>query len=301
MTSQIIWLASYPKSGNTLIRSIITSLFFSDCNIFKLENLKKIGQFEETSLLLRNKKLFGNDFSNIHQIEVLYKYLIQLQSAKCLNVEKNKIIFLKTHSGLFKVLNNSFTDQSRTKGIIYIVRDPRDVCISWSKHSGKDINQSINFMIDENRGLHWNESNEKKVFSKHNLPLSYISSWSRHVLSWTSIKWDIPKMLIRFEDLVYNKEKTIRDIIKFFQINFNANLMDKEKKIKNILETTSFDNMQYLENKFGFSEKLGYNKFFSVGKKDQWKKRLNKEQIEQIEMKFGYVMNELNYKLSVEI
>ena len=67
----------------------------------------------------------------------------KLQTRESLRLEKNKSIFLKTHSGLFDVYGYPFTKQSMIMGIIYIVRDPRDVCISWSKHSGKNINESI--------------------------------------------------------------------------------------------------------------------------------------------------------------
>ena len=59
MNNQIFWLSSYPKSGNTLLRSILISLFFTTDGLFSLENAKNIMQFDITVLLKKNKSIFG--------------------------------------------------------------------------------------------------------------------------------------------------------------------------------------------------------------------------------------------------
>ena len=72
----IIWLASYPKSGNTLLRSILIALFFTKDGVFNLDNAFKIRQFETTQHIYNNYKMFGNDYKDIYKIKTFYKYLL---------------------------------------------------------------------------------------------------------------------------------------------------------------------------------------------------------------------------------
>tara|TARA_A100001011_G_scaffold400141_1_gene512657 strand:- start:3581 stop:4492 length:912 start_codon:yes stop_codon:yes gene_type:complete len=298
MDKQIFWLSSYPKSGNTLLRSILIGLFFTKEGKFSLEMAKNIGQFDITIHAENNKHLFQEDYKKIGDIRVLYKYLNKLQSKKALGFNQD-FIFLKTHSGLFEINKSPFTSKQNTRGIIYVVRDPRDVCISYSKHSGISINKCIKFMTNDTSTGYWMESRKKdKIFSDINRPKSLLGSWEKHVLSWTSIDWGIPSLILRFEDLVYEKEKTINKIINFFEKNYNFKFHDKEKRINNVLLSTSFNKLKMEEEEKGFAEATKYNKFFSVGQKDQWKKKLNKEQLIKIEEKFGEVMIKFKYNIS---
>ena len=65
MNKHIFWIASYPKSGNTLVRAIISSLFFSEDGVFNFEMLRNINQFDTISNILRNKNIFGSDLNKI--------------------------------------------------------------------------------------------------------------------------------------------------------------------------------------------------------------------------------------------
>jgi len=297
VTNHIFWLASYPKSGNTLLRAILISLLFTNDGVFKFDYFKIIGQFEETERIKKNITLFKNILIENINKENLFKNLIKLQTRESLRLEKNKSIFLKTHSGLFDVYGYPFTKQSMIMGIIYIVRDPRDVCISWSKHSGKNINESINFMLNSHQGLQWNESYNDNYFSNQNRPLLYLSSWDRHVESWCANKWNVPKKIIKFEDIVYNKRKVILELIDFFEKNYQLKINNKLNKIQNIIKYTKFEQFKNEEFMNGFKESNKKINFFSVGEKNQWKNKLTKEQIFKIEEKFNGVMKKFNYKL----
>ena len=72
-------------------------------------------------------------------------------------------MFFKTHSGNFSINNNFFTSEENTRGIIYIIRDPRDVCISWANHTSKTYDESIEFMTNDLASLLWIEG-ENKIF-----------------------------------------------------------------------------------------------------------------------------------------
>ena len=115
-----IWLASYPKSGNTLVRGLLSSYFFSKDGFFNFEIIKNIKQFPHIGLF----ENLGIDLKNVDEI---VKNYIRAQAS--IN-QINSIQFLKTHSYLFNINNNPFTDLNNTLGAIYIVRDPRNVVTS---------------------------------------------------------------------------------------------------------------------------------------------------------------------------
>ena len=111
------------KSGNSLFKTSYF-LIFPKMESFSLDQAKNIGQFDITIHTERNKHIFKEDYKNIGNISTFYKYMSELQSKKALGF-KQDFIFLKTHSGLFEIDGSPFTNQQNTRGIIYILRDPR--------------------------------------------------------------------------------------------------------------------------------------------------------------------------------
>ena len=142
MNKQIFWIASYPKSGNTLLRSILSSIFFTNDGLFNFKLLKNIPIIESTINLEFIKKNHPRDYINIHNLEVLSKYWQAIQSRENLGFNSD-FLFVKTHHALSNAFNNSFTSDSCTRGIIYIVRDPRDVVLSYAHHFNSSIEKSI--------------------------------------------------------------------------------------------------------------------------------------------------------------
>ena len=294
MDKHIFWLASYPKSGNTLIRAILSSLFFTIDGTFNLKLLEYIRQFETTYNIYKAKKLIGKDLYNLNDISIFYKYLLKIQHKENLGF-KEDFKFFKTHSGNFKINNNAFTAKENVRGVIYVIRDPRDICVSWSNHTGGSYDQSVDFMTNELQSLLWVKG-KNNLFENNNIPPSFISSWDKHVISWTSNNWEIPLLIVKFEDLVYKKEDTIRIIASFFSNNYGFKFQNLDQKVINILETTSFSNLKKEESNKGFIEAQKGRKFFKKGTKDQWKNKLNKDQLLKIEDKFKVVMNKFDYK-----
>ena len=294
MNKHIFWLASYPKSGNTLLRAILSSLFFTENGIFDFKLLDTMSQFENTYNISKIKKLIGNDLNKLQNISIFYKYLLKIQEKENLGYQED-FKFFKTHSGNFSINNNFFTTEKNIRGVIYVIRDPRDVCISWANHTGKTYDQSIQFMINDMQSLLW-ISGENNLFDNNNLPQSYLSSWDKHVISWTSNNWNYPLLILKFEDLVYKKEESIRVIIDFFIDSFGFKFQNLDNKIINILETTDFQKLKKKETKDGFVEAQIGRQFFKSGSKKQWKNKLSKEQILKIEQKFKKIMHKFNYK-----
>tara|TARA_B100000965_G_scaffold388702_1_gene393522 strand:- start:326 stop:1174 length:849 start_codon:yes stop_codon:yes gene_type:complete len=280
----IIWLASYPKSGNTWIRSFVSALLYTSEGQNDFSNLKRIKQFPAKSLF----KDFTLDLQNPEEI---YKNWIEVQNF--LNLD-NEIKFLKTHHVNCVIGKYKFTDDQNTLGVIHIVRDPRNVLLSLKNHFSLDNNKALEFMSKEKHWVGIEKEDEDKF--RDNMIPTLISSWDIHYQTWKNKTKNY--LLIKYEDLAENPE------IEFLKItNYLEKLTNKKFDKKNIsraIETTSFEYMQKLEDKGYFSENArGYNKnkvkFFNLGQKNDWKKLLNNEIIEKIDLKFNKEMKELGY------
>ena len=280
-----IWLASYPKSGNTLVRSMLAAYFFSKDGVYNFDLIKNIKQFP-------NSKLFERIGIDVSKEEEVIKNYIKVQET--LN-KKNAIQFLKTHSYLFNINNYPFTDLNNTLGVIYIVRDPRNVVSSLTNHMGLSIEDAAKSMIENFKfGGNLNSNETERT-------LLYMGTWNGNYNSWKSFKNQRRYLLIKYEDLINNSDLVFRKIIKFIcELNRTKFIID-QKKFKNVIETTDFKQMQKLEEEKGFAEakihpKTGKKiKFFNLGPKNDWNKILDKTIRKKIEKHFKKEMKELGY------
>ena len=274
----IIWLASYPKSGNTLVRSLLSSYFFSKDGKYFFDQIKNIQQFPNIELF----KSLGIDINN--QKEVIKNYIVAQNKIN----KKNSIQFYKTHSSLFNIDSNAFTDLKNSLGVIYIVRDPRNVVTSWAHHNDISVNDSSDYLIHQNETY----GNVNKV---------YHGTWNYNFQSWKSFKYQERYLLIKYEDLINDKKKIFLQILKFINKFKKEKLSIDIKKIDNILKYTSFDKMKKLEKEKGFFEamtdsKTGIKKtFFNLGPENKWQNLLDAKIRFKIENAFQEEMKERGY------
>ena len=281
----IIWLASYPKSGNTWIRTFISSIIFSKDGISNFTNLEKIPQYPM-------RRHFHNLIENFQSINEIKKNWIISQDK--INLD-NKIKFLKTHHVNCKIGTDSFTNLENTKGVIYIVRDPRNVITSIKNHfSLNSYDEAKKFIFDEHRWLGF-VGNDNKI-RDNKLP-TLISSWDINYKSWKNISENF--LLIRYEDLMIDPIKEFTKIVKF--LNSILSIQFNKKKIDEAVKTSSFDNLKKLEKSGLFGESVADTKsgdkkdFFYLGPENDWKKLLDNNISKEIEQKFQNEMEELKY------
>ena len=274
----IIWIASYPKSGNTLIRAILTSLIFSEDGIVDFKNLHRISNFSNGFFF----KKFISSYENILETS---KYWIKAQEE--LNKNK-KLKFFKTHNAFCTINGNAFTNEVNTAGCIYVVRDPRDVVVSASKYYDLSHDKTKNNMFNEKMDL---------INNMKGSPFNtFLGSWPNHYNSWTKNCKNV--LLIKYENLIENKENEIRRIISF--LNKFVKISFDEKKIINCIESSSFQNMKIMDQNGLFPENskdFKGNKipFFTSGKKGNWRGVLEEKIVSQIEKRFQKEMLELSY------
>jgi hypothetical protein len=279
----IIWIASYPKSGNTWLRSLLCAYFFSKDGKFNFNQLGNIKQF--SSYFLSSTEVNESNYQSI-----VSKNWIPTQ--EIINKD-NKIHFLKTHNALCSINGNNFTNKKNTLASVYIVRDPRNIITSISNHYDFKLPDTLEFIKNKRKIIF---PNNKKT--KYHSDFNFISSWSDHYLSWKNIDF-APVKIIRYEDLLTDVDKVFISILeflsKFIKINFDKN------KIKNSIDSTNFDNLAKMEKKEGFLESSDSTKnhkkirFFHLGNKNTWKNLLDRKVSQNIEDHFKKEMESLGY------
>ena len=278
----IIWLASYPKSGNTLLRSMLSAFFFSNDGNFNFDLLNNIKQFPDNSLF-QNLDI---DISN--QNEVVQNYI---RSQEEINRRDNKSIrFLKTHSALNDINNYKFTDLKNTLGVIYIVRDPRQVVRSYANHSTITLEDAKKRIL------------EIRTIGGPTDPLNktviHTGSWSSNYNSWKEFKKKDRYLLVRYEDLISDPEKYFKLVLNFIYMISKSKLKIDKVKFENVLKTTTFEYLQNLEKKDNFKEATTVSKkidFFKYGPKNDGRKGIPKKIIENLEKNLRKEMIELGY------
>ncbi len=280
----IIWIASYPKSGNTWLRSLISSYFFSQDGIFDQKKLKFIEQFpikKYFDLFSYEKKIPGETA----------KYWIEAQ--KKINSNK-KIKFFKTHNFLGSFNNHEFTNKENTLGAIYIVRDPRNVITSLKNHYDINYDDALNFIKSERKFIY--DLNKENDYSDFQI----ISSWENNYKSWKNNKV-FPVKFIRYEDLEKETFNVFKSIIEFISSITGDKTSFERKKAINAVNSTSFETLKNLEKNKGFVEQvLSINEkkkipFFYLGPKNNWKKILKKDIQQNLEKNFNQSLKDLDY------
>jgi hypothetical protein len=276
----IVWLASYPKSGNTWVRLFLNTMLFRQDGNININDIK-IKQFPL-------KQDFSGLTDNINDENEFVKNCNLAQTK--INLD-NKVKFLKTHHALWKTGNYAFTDLENTLGVIHIIRDPRNVITSVLNHFDRDSYiHALEFMKNPLQCI------GVKGGKSGNDLMTIISSWGNHYNSWKKFKKN--NLLIKYENLINDPEKEFVKLCNF--IEHVSDLKFEKKLILKVIENCDFNNLKKQEASSGFLEGTTNknnvkDKFFNLGPENNWKKLLNKEIKNEIEILFEKEMIDAGY------
>ena len=273
----IVWLCSYPKSGNTWFRLFLSHLLYSagEQNPFYLD---PIPTATSRSFLEQYSDLELSDLTN-QEVQDLRPLLYDEVSSTA-----GQTVFVKTHDACVRLKSGKLLISERaTQGVIYIVRNPLDIATSYAFHLNKTTDEAIAKM------------NEEAFYSAADHKLDpqityFMGSWSHHVHSWTSKDLGVPVFILKYEDMLKDPLKWFTKALTF------AGISKKAIEILAAIESTDFKKLTAAEDKIPFFEKhVEAPRFFRKGKAGAWKEELTSHQVNQLLSDHGEMMNQMGY------
>lgn len=271
----ILWLASYPKSGNTWMRAFLANLITGASEPLGLSQIGEICPSEPTENWFA--PLCDRPVAQLSAPEIAALRGRAQERAVGLN---ENVMPMKTHSYLGEDSGHPIISMKATFGAVYIIRDPRDVALSAADHFGKTIEEMVEML-----------ANPLAVAAA--MPGTIVhemtSSWSNHVESWT--KWNHPGIfVVRYEDLLANPPDQFGRVARHFGISSDP------ARIQKAIDFASFKQLQKMEAEQGFSERSQHSaRFFRSGRSGGWRDQLPAELARRIEEDHGEQMKRYSY------
>jgi hypothetical protein len=282
----IVWLVSYPKSGNTWFRMFLANYLNDSKEPLPLEKI-------ECSSILNNAEEFEEKIAmdpfemSADEVDFYRPELYRILSDEAANT--GNILYKKTHDAYTITGGQPLFPGEVSLCSVYFIRNPLDVCISYSNHRTSEVSKNIDFILNENAAIGWNNKKQLRQI---------LMSWKTHIQSWKN-QSAIPVHFLRYEDMLQNPMDTFGDTIRFIGIEYD------EERLKRAIRYSDFKTLKQMEKEDGFSERMQQCKsFFWKGKAGNYRDYLSQEQIDKIVdynyetmREFGYI--DENRKLTV--
>lgn len=275
---RIIWLASYPKSGNTWFRVFLTNLLR---DVDKPANINELEQTPIASARAIFDDIAGVSSSDLSHEEIdLLRPEVYWQIAE----ESNETVYQKVHDAYTYLPDGrELFPNEVTKAAIYFIRNPLDVAVSFAHHSSSSFDKMISSM--HNMDYAFCSKNDRL----HNQLRQKLLTWTEHYKSWKENP-KFPVHIMKYEDMKENTFEVFKKAVEFIGLEKN------DEQIKKAIKFSSFEVLTEQEKKEGFKEKAPDSRsFFRKGKVGSWQEELNEEQINQIIIDHGELMRGLNY------
>ncbi|MGW8313955.1 MAG: sulfotransferase domain-containing protein [Bacteroidales bacterium] len=274
----MVWLASYPKSGNTWFRVFLSNLFSGSPQPVHINNL------QET--IISSNRIVIDGYLGMDSSELTPEETDSLrpQVFKRFSEEQEGTIYVKTYEAWRRnSLGNPIFPEEVTKGVLYIIRNPLDIAISYSYHNNESIDRTISTL---NNDLSRLCEQKDRIFVQTQ---QAIASWSGHVSSWTE-ESKLPVHVVRYEDMLDHPLISFKNAIEFLALRY------KDSDILMAINNSSFDRLRAMEIKDGFAERgLHSEAFFRMGKSGEWESGLSKSQVNTIIEHQGDSMKRYGY------
>lgn len=271
----IVWLASYPKSGNTWLRAFLANLVANRPEPVPLGELAQYAEDEANPDLfsaLAGRPSSGLDLGEIAALRP------QVHAAIAHRAQGTR--FVKSHNMAGSFDGHPLHNWQVSAGAIYVVRNPLDVAVSMTHHFGIGLDEAIARLGDENVAT----GNDELFVSQ------VLGSWSLHVKGWADMASE-RVLVLRYEDLLEKSAKQFAKVAKL------VGLGQDRTRIERAIRHAGFQSLASMEKKHGFIEASGQGtRFFRKGRVNEWREALDREQVQRVvgahreQMKrFGYV------------
>jgi len=255
-----MWIASFPKSGNTWTRAFLANYLFGGKDPISINDMDKHCA-HDADVRYYEPFLEGD----IQSLPAEAVYAVRPQVHRSMAEQADESTLVKIHNRKADYLGVPTITMDATAGAIYIVRNPLDTVVSYANHTGQSIDHASKAMA----------SPDLIAPSSKNLIVTDLGSWSDHVRTWVNSK-GVYMILVHYEAMIQNPEKTFESLISFLRVPFD------EKKFQRSIEFSSFKELSAQEKETGFLEQPpnSTGNFFRSGKMGSWRDVLNKDQVE---------------------
>lgn len=279
----IVWLVSHPKSGNTWLRALVLNLQRDGDSPVRLDELGASIRYASGRLLIDNYA--GVETSELDEAETtelrarVYDFVGSRARAS------GTLLFFRCHEAFSRTPSGApLVSRQAASGVVYLVRNPLDVAVSYAHHFACDLDRAIDRLADDRHQIF--DSPDRLYWH----PRQRYRTWSRHVESWVD-ESNLPILLLRYEDMSRNPEDACRQVAEF------AGLPADRQRLTKAVRFSSFAELQRQEERKGFAERNpDAPSFFRRGTVDGWRTVLTACQVRRVidahrrvMRRFGYV------------
>lgn len=272
--TEIVWIASYPKSGNTWLRAFLGSLL--DGGSLGLDDL--------ATTVASQRDLFDEfaGFSSSYLTsDEADRVRPDIYRAWCMSSHER--VFCKVHDACCDAGGRSVLPEQCPQRAVYVLRNPLDVAISFAHHAGVSLDTAIDWMGDDAFTLSKGERTPSRQLAQK------LGSWSHHVETWTRTR-RLPVLVIRYEDMIADAIGTFGCVVRF--LGYEPDTAGLARAVEN----TSFGRLREQEETRGFAERSSRARaFFRRGRPGEWQDVLSSAQVQRIHAAHRRVMAEFGY------
>lgn len=272
-----VWLASYPKSGNTWFRLLLANLLANADTPTDINRIP-LGLIASSRRWLDGVLGFDTAELDFHEIDLL-RPLVHGWSEKA-----SRPCFVKTHDAFFRKDDGQplFAGPG-TRSAVYLIRSPLDVAVSYAHHNGESVDKTIAVMADPDHALSTTRRRLLPQIRQH------VGSWSAHVSGWTEMQGS-ERLVVRYEDLVRDPQGEMLRAARFLELSHDAG------RIARAVRFSDFSELCRQEADAGFSERPpGMTVFFRSGRVGGWRAALTDVQVARLIADHGAVMQRFGY------
>lgn len=270
----ILWLASYPKSGNTWLRAFLANLLAGRREPVPLAELPSF--CDDEALPERFTAAAGRPSTELSLGEIA---ALRPRVHAAIAASVAGTVLVKTHNCAGAYDGHPLHNPTVTAGAIYVVRNPLDLVLSMAHHFDLTVDAAIDWLASDDAAT----ANDDLFVSQ------VLGSWTTHVASWTGAA-DSADLVLRYEDLLD------RPLEQFTRVARLVGLGTDPRRISRAVRHASFATLAAMERRDGFIEATPRaTAFFRQGSAQQWRIALNPAQVERVVAAHREQMKELGY------
>jgi len=278
----IVWLASYPKSGNTWTRIFLANYLFNRTTPMPINQVHRMGMGDSIEKMYRmvaarsSSGFAGGNFDIAD-----YRRTLSLRGKVLEGIVNNDadVNFVKTHNHRAKAFGVELITPGLTRSAIYILRNPLDMVLSYARQYGHTQEFAAAAIGRP----------DNSITGANGTVAQFLGAWSDHVLSWTRCR-AFPVLALRYEDMQADPDAAFTRVLE------HIGVPPDPERVARAVQFSSFGELRKQEEATGFVERSpNSDRFFHSGGSGQWREELVPEAVERISADHAAVMREYGY------